>query len=309
MISAAPSLQVLHGAPEPPVAPVSIAKCATYDEDVTAKMAAMFGQLGGLEKLVRNKTVTIKVNMTGAPGQRFQGLALGLTHYTHPKVVGAQAAVRAVHHGDGPRLPVSQPAVERRAQHVGEGDLEGCVAVPPGVRRPGLPHAEPSGDKKIKADQAKPGSPQSANTSQDCAKMSGKDKDKCIQATPAGAVNTNTGEGNKVKSETAKDRDRATAESQTDGNANNIPAQSNDTVGHPEERTPTGEGQTLRERGETVSAIDGIGGVGAIRLVESIAADSTAACRSLLPSPASRGYRPAGCRDGNQWSNGNQRSE
>ena len=58
MISAAPSLQVLHGAPEPPVAPVSIAKCATYDEDVTAKMAAMFDQLGGLEKLVRNKTVT-----------------------------------------------------------------------------------------------------------------------------------------------------------------------------------------------------------------------------------------------------------
>ena len=91
MISAAPTLQVLHGAPEPPVAPVSIARCATYDEDVTAKMAAMFDQLGGLEKLVRNKTVTIKVNMTGAPGQRFQGLALGLTHYTHPKVVGATA--------------------------------------------------------------------------------------------------------------------------------------------------------------------------------------------------------------------------
>src|SRR5260370_22401368 len=88
MISAAPLLQ---GAPEAPVAPVSIAKCATYDEDVTAKMAAMFDQLGGLEKMVRNKTVTVKVNMTGPPGQRFQGMALGLTHYTHPKVVGATA--------------------------------------------------------------------------------------------------------------------------------------------------------------------------------------------------------------------------
>jgi hypothetical protein len=79
MISAAP---VLHGAPQAPalpvapvspVSPVSIAKCATYDEDVTAKMAAMFDQLGGLEKLVRNKTVTVKVNMTGPPEQRFQG--------------------------------------------------------------------------------------------------------------------------------------------------------------------------------------------------------------------------------------------
>jgi uncharacterized protein (DUF362 family) len=85
MISAAP---VLRGA-ESPVAPVAIAKCATYEEDVTAKMAAMFDQLGGLEKLVRNKTVAIKVNMTGPPGLRFQGMAPGLTHYTHPKVVGA----------------------------------------------------------------------------------------------------------------------------------------------------------------------------------------------------------------------------
>ena len=89
-ISAAPWL---HGAEAPaaPVSPVAIAKCATYDEDVTAKMAALFDQLGGLEKLVRNKTVTIKVNMTGPPGQRFRGMALGLTHYTHPKVVGATA--------------------------------------------------------------------------------------------------------------------------------------------------------------------------------------------------------------------------
>ena len=91
MIAATPAAPLLRGAVEPAAAPVAIAKCASYDEDVTAKMAAMFDQLGGLEKLVRNKTVTIKVNMTGAPGQRFQGLALGLTHYTHPKVVAATA--------------------------------------------------------------------------------------------------------------------------------------------------------------------------------------------------------------------------
>src|ERR1019366_8176953 len=88
-IAAMTSAPLLHGAPDAPVAPVAIAKCATYEEAVTVKMGAMFDQLGGLEKLVRNKTVTIKVNMTGPPGQRFQGLALGLTHYVHPKVVGA----------------------------------------------------------------------------------------------------------------------------------------------------------------------------------------------------------------------------
>ena len=76
----------------PRAAPVSIAKCDSYEEDLTAKLGAMFDQLGGIEKLVRNKTVTVKVNMTGAPSQRVQGRAPALTHYTHPKLLGAAAA-------------------------------------------------------------------------------------------------------------------------------------------------------------------------------------------------------------------------
>jgi uncharacterized protein (DUF362 family) len=74
-----------------PASPVSIARCATYDEDVTARLATMFDQLGGLERVVRGKTVTIKVNMTGSPGVRVRGKAPALTHYTHPKVLGATA--------------------------------------------------------------------------------------------------------------------------------------------------------------------------------------------------------------------------
>lgn len=88
MISAAP---LLKGAVDAPAAPVAIGKCASYDEDVTAKLAALFDQLGGIDKLVRNKTVTVKVNMTGSPGQRFQGKAPAITHYTHPKLLGAAA--------------------------------------------------------------------------------------------------------------------------------------------------------------------------------------------------------------------------
>ncbi len=90
MISAAPLVRAA-GTSDAPAAPVSIAKCASYDEDITAKLGVMFDQLGGLDKLVRNKTVTIKLNMTGAPSQRVQGLAPALTHYTHPKLVGAAA--------------------------------------------------------------------------------------------------------------------------------------------------------------------------------------------------------------------------
>jgi len=83
----------LHSAtPEPPAHTVAVARCATYsDNEVLTNLKTLFDQLGGLGKLVRNKTVTIKINMTGSPGQRFEGRALGTTHYTHPQVIAATA--------------------------------------------------------------------------------------------------------------------------------------------------------------------------------------------------------------------------
>src|SRR3954453_16160460 len=92
LISATPGLTgALNAAPEAPASAVAISQCPTYDEDVTGKLSTMFDQLGGIDKLVRNKTVTIKLNMTGAPSNKLQGMALGRTHYTHPKVVGSVA--------------------------------------------------------------------------------------------------------------------------------------------------------------------------------------------------------------------------
>jgi len=93
LISSAPLLNAAD--PAAPAAPVSIAKCDSYDEDLTAKLGAMFDQLGGIGKLVQNKTVTVKVNMTGSPGQRVQGRAPAMTHYTHPKLLGAAAYLMA----------------------------------------------------------------------------------------------------------------------------------------------------------------------------------------------------------------------
>ena len=72
-----------------PAAPVSIAKCRSYGEELSPVIAKMFDQIGGPERLVRNKTVTIKLNLTGSPGLRFQGKPLGSTHYTHPKTLMA----------------------------------------------------------------------------------------------------------------------------------------------------------------------------------------------------------------------------
>jgi uncharacterized protein (DUF362 family) len=72
-----------------PAPPVSIARCASYNEDFMPILGRMFDEIGGLQKLVGNKTVTIKLNLTGSPGLRFQGKPLGVTHYSHPKTIGA----------------------------------------------------------------------------------------------------------------------------------------------------------------------------------------------------------------------------
>jgi hypothetical protein len=49
----------------------------------------MFDQLGGLETLVRGKTVAIKLNMTGLPTTRFRYLPAEMTHWVHPQVIWA----------------------------------------------------------------------------------------------------------------------------------------------------------------------------------------------------------------------------
>lgn len=72
-----------------PTAPVALARCRSYDEDLVSTMGTMFDQLGGLDRLVSGKTVTIKLNLTGSPGLRFEGRPLGVTHYTHPKTAAA----------------------------------------------------------------------------------------------------------------------------------------------------------------------------------------------------------------------------
>ncbi len=87
-LGAAP-LQALN-APAPPVA---VARCASYDEDLAEILERMFDQLGGAGALVKNRTVTVKLNLTGSPANRWQGRPLGVTHYTHPRTALAMAHV------------------------------------------------------------------------------------------------------------------------------------------------------------------------------------------------------------------------
>ena len=55
---------------------VAIGVCPIYGPEVTGALAKMFDQLGGLEGLVRGKTVAIKLNLTGTSDNRL--------HYAPP---------------------------------------------------------------------------------------------------------------------------------------------------------------------------------------------------------------------------------
>ena len=73
-----------------PTAPVSVARCLTYDPaELLATMEKMFDRIGGLKSLVNGKTVGIKVNLTGGPESRVNDQPVGDTHYTHPQVIAA----------------------------------------------------------------------------------------------------------------------------------------------------------------------------------------------------------------------------
>ncbi|MFN3650991.1 MAG: DUF362 domain-containing protein [Armatimonadota bacterium] len=82
----------LLAAPKAPTSPVSIARCATYDlATVTRHLETIFDQLGGIKKQVAGKTVVVKVNLTGSPEGKVDGLPANRTYQTHPNTALATA--------------------------------------------------------------------------------------------------------------------------------------------------------------------------------------------------------------------------
>jgi uncharacterized protein (DUF362 family) len=72
-----------------PAGRVAVGVCHEYDADVTGTLAKMFDQLGGLEGLVRGKTVAVKLNLTGDATDRLGYLPAEITTWVHPQVIGA----------------------------------------------------------------------------------------------------------------------------------------------------------------------------------------------------------------------------
>jgi uncharacterized protein (DUF362 family) len=72
-----------------PTAPVAVAKCKEYGQAYLDTSQKLFDQLGGLEKLVKGKTVVLKINMTGEAYQRIGFVPAGRLHWNHPGSIGA----------------------------------------------------------------------------------------------------------------------------------------------------------------------------------------------------------------------------
>jgi uncharacterized protein (DUF362 family) len=72
-----------------PASRVAIGRCPEYDRQVRDVLATMFDQLGGLQPLVRGKTVAIKLNLTGTTDTRLAAMENQMTHWVHPQVIGS----------------------------------------------------------------------------------------------------------------------------------------------------------------------------------------------------------------------------
>jgi len=89
MAGAAAAARVRAAPSEAAAAPVALARCASYGAAVLPVLRKMFDQLGGLGRLVKGKTVAVKLNLTGTPFERHGYLDAGLAHWTHQDVTGA----------------------------------------------------------------------------------------------------------------------------------------------------------------------------------------------------------------------------
>ena len=70
----------------------------------------MFDQLGGLGRLVKGKTVAVKINLTGNPWIRLDYLPAGLAHWVHEDIIGATVHLLGKAGASRIRLLESAPA-------------------------------------------------------------------------------------------------------------------------------------------------------------------------------------------------------
>ena len=106
---ASPATTPVYGlAAKAPAGRVTVGQCKDYGSNLVPTLEKMFDQLGGLEKLVKGKTVAMKVNFIGVRWQRLGNATMEDTFWSHPKMIGAmvhllgKAGARKIRVVEGP---------------------------------------------------------------------------------------------------------------------------------------------------------------------------------------------------------------
>ncbi len=105
-----------------PSLPVAIRRCESYEPKLLRRQVDQaLDQIGGIDKLVRGKTVTIKLNLTGGPQRKLGGLPSYRTYHVHPNLVAALCA--AVHDAGARRIVIveSQYSLESPEKVLSDG--------------------------------------------------------------------------------------------------------------------------------------------------------------------------------------------
>jgi uncharacterized protein (DUF362 family) len=90
--SAGPQLPKESG--EAPSSPVAVQRCESFEPQLVRRtLDTLLDLIGGIGELVRHKTVTIKVNLTGMSWEPCCGLPPHETYITHPNTLTALCAV------------------------------------------------------------------------------------------------------------------------------------------------------------------------------------------------------------------------
>ncbi len=77
-----------------PALPVAIQRCETFEpKQVRQKLEHAFDMIGGIGNLVRGKTITVKINLTGVRWNPMFGLPPYESYQTHPDTAGALCAI------------------------------------------------------------------------------------------------------------------------------------------------------------------------------------------------------------------------
>lgn len=88
LLAALAAAAPLSGQRSAPAAPVAVARCRDYGAELGVALERLFDQLGGLGRLVKGKTVAVKLNLTGSPTYRMGHRPLGMAQWVHPNAIG-----------------------------------------------------------------------------------------------------------------------------------------------------------------------------------------------------------------------------